>query len=133
MKKDIAEKWVAALRSGRYTQLQGYLGQGDTQRCCLGVLCDLMPDVEVVEGTMEAGGMRLTVRKYDGLDKVLPYTVREWAGLQDNSAVPYKKEIEEAAQVNIGEEFYENLAEANDRGVTFAEIADWIEKNYEQL
>jgi hypothetical protein len=43
MKKKIAMRWVAALRSGKYRQGSGRLLLEDGSRCCLGVLCDLVP------------------------------------------------------------------------------------------
>jgi hypothetical protein len=41
MNADIKEKWIAALRSGKYKQGNSYLRRGD-EYCCLGVLCDVM-------------------------------------------------------------------------------------------
>jgi hypothetical protein len=40
MNKDVAKKWVDALRSGEYRQARAVLRDGDSF-CCLGVLCDL--------------------------------------------------------------------------------------------
>ena len=37
----IVDKWLPALRSGEYKQLQGALRKGD-EFCCLGVACDLI-------------------------------------------------------------------------------------------
>lgn len=34
------DKWVAALRSGKYTQGRGYLNSNGSL-CCLGVLCEI--------------------------------------------------------------------------------------------
>jgi hypothetical protein len=42
--KELMEKWVEALRSGRYQQGIGKLRSiDDGQYCCLGVLCDILP------------------------------------------------------------------------------------------
>jgi hypothetical protein len=42
MKKEWADKWAKALRSGKYKQGFGKLYNKDTKRyCCLGVLCKL--------------------------------------------------------------------------------------------
>ena len=41
MKPSWKEKWVNALRSGKYKQTRGNLQDGDGF-CCLGVLCDLV-------------------------------------------------------------------------------------------
>lgn len=44
MKKEIAEKWTKALRSGKYKQgtgeLRAYITD-EVQFCCLGVLCEI--------------------------------------------------------------------------------------------
>ena len=41
MKKEIADKWVEALRSGKYKQGKSALKKDDSF-CCLGVLCDII-------------------------------------------------------------------------------------------
>ena len=41
MKKEIAERWVSALRSGEYKQGKLYL-KSENGYCCLGVLCDIL-------------------------------------------------------------------------------------------
>lgn len=40
MNSEVRDKWVEALRSGRYAQGQAQLRRQDDY-CCLGVLCDL--------------------------------------------------------------------------------------------
>ena len=40
MKQEIAERWVQALRSGKYKQGRRVLKQGENF-CCLGVLCEV--------------------------------------------------------------------------------------------
>jgi hypothetical protein len=40
MKKEIKNKWIAALRSEKYQQTQGVLHDREGF-CCLGVLCDI--------------------------------------------------------------------------------------------
>ena len=49
MNKEIKDKWVTALRSGKYKQTTGALrrvtADGESGFCCLGVLCDVVdPD-----------------------------------------------------------------------------------------
>lgn len=41
MTSQLKAKWVAALRSGDFTQGFGYLNRGNKQFCCLGVLCEV--------------------------------------------------------------------------------------------
>jgi hypothetical protein len=41
MNPEFKTQWIAALRSGEYTQGHGTLQTHDNEFCCLGVLCDL--------------------------------------------------------------------------------------------
>jgi len=41
MDAELKEKWIEALRSGKYEQGRGFLRRKD-KYCCLGVLCDLI-------------------------------------------------------------------------------------------
>jgi hypothetical protein len=41
MKREIRDKWVAALRSGRYKQGRAVLKRNGTHYCCLGVLAEI--------------------------------------------------------------------------------------------
>jgi hypothetical protein len=41
MKAELKQKWVAALRSGKYTQGHKQLRTVSNEYCCLGVLCDV--------------------------------------------------------------------------------------------
>lgn len=124
MKADVKRQWLEALRSGEYTQGQGYLSssrnvsftsrkkpQGQTY-CCLGVLCDLAVKAGVpVKTVVEAG-----VTRYDGMMAYLPDSVLNWAGPRGltNSGRVSPKVL---------------LSELNDKGVTFEEIANLIEEN----
>jgi hypothetical protein len=51
MDKELKEKWVEALRSGRYVQGEVHFERGD-KFCCLGVLCEVLgePTTIVVNG-----------------------------------------------------------------------------------
>jgi hypothetical protein len=40
MNQELKNKWIEALRSGKYKQGRNYLRMGDSF-CCLGVLCDV--------------------------------------------------------------------------------------------
>lgn len=112
MNKDIADRWVAALRSGEYKQTQKTLRRLDNSYCCLGVLC------EILETPCEA---RTRTYAYDDSVDFLPNSVRIAAGM--NSTIgQYHKD---------GYGF--DLATTNDDGASFAEIANIIEKHWEQL
>lgn len=106
MNKEVARKWVEALRSGEYEQTQLRLRRGDSY-CCLGVLCDLYrKDV----GGHWIGGSGETFVAPDGIEDccVTPHAVDDWAGIQTT---------------------YDDYAEMNDNGASFLEIASQIERD----
>lgn len=39
MKRELRQRWIEALRSGRYKQTTGQIGTNKGPNCCLGVLC----------------------------------------------------------------------------------------------
>jgi hypothetical protein len=73
MKKSIANKWVKALRSGKYTQTKNNLTDG-VGHCCLGVLCELY--IKDTKDNIKDGTL------YDDESEVLPQCVISWAGMQ---------------------------------------------------
>ncbi|RYZ76577.1 MAG: hypothetical protein EOP04_31915 [Proteobacteria bacterium] len=132
MKPEIAKLWIEALRSGEYLQGTRSLRTDRSTFCCLGVLCELAR-VEV-NGEWERLGEENqwdeSRNEYQwffhiGVHKLWSYLPKEvvaWAGLQsDNCYV-------------VGDEgFKTTLSMMNDRGKTFAEIAQTIEANMECL
>lgn len=124
MNEEIKTQWVQALRSGDYEQGKGVL-QGDGKFCCLGVLCDLAEKAGVIEGE-NAQHSRTDyeiVRGYsDGYahsftqTEILPMRVRDWAETDSSPTV-----------TTDGGYRHSSLAELNDEGSTFDEIADLIE------
>ena len=103
MNADVKALWVAALRSGDYTQGYSRLADGH-KRCCLGVLCDLA----------KAEGV---IRSYTANMVGLPGIVRNWAGLPETFG---------AFVVINGKR--DPLTDQNDGNrCTFAQIADAIE------
>ena len=130
MKKDIAKKWVKALRSGKYKQGQSYLkqfnGRGEPNHCCLGVLCELYNDTmkknhkKSLNTKIRHGysGDYISFNKKEG---ELPRVVMKWSGVND----PIGRFGDLS---NIG-----SLADMNDCGKTFKTISNFIEKNVENL
>lgn len=110
MDQTIKSKWVTALRSGDYNQGYHVLRQGN-RYCCLGVLCDLHSKAHP--------GNRYTWRQpsdcapnyfYDDHEyEHLPGKVQYWAGIDCYGEVI-------------------TLAQLNDEGHTFAQIAQHIEE-----
>jgi hypothetical protein len=118
MNYEIAQQWVAALRSGEYAQEKSRL-KSDNGYCCLGVLCDLYTKQNpyVKWKSLES------VTAYFILEHslVLPCEVKEWARMKS-----------ECGQF-IEEGMFLRLDKMNDDGHSFNEIADVIEKVWERL
>lgn len=133
MNKDIKTRWVAALRSGEYTQTKGYLKTADGY-CCLGVLCEIAVQDGIVEQTMTspevftAQGDQLSPEHYafgeynDTAE--LPTVVEEWSGLKDVTT-----RIENPNYTGW-QEFYTLIDLNDDQGYDFNAIADVIEKSF---
>jgi hypothetical protein len=113
MNPQIKQKWVSALRSGEYQQTQRRL-HDENGFCCLGVLCDLYLKENQLEWEPSTHYNNVYVFQY--MATVLPLSVMEWVGVGEGNPYVY---------VNGGPF---TLAELNDRGSTFNEIADVIEK-----
>lgn len=105
-----AEKWVRALESGRFKQGYGQLAQGD-ERCCLGVLCDRAVDAGVIKNYTPDAAM-------------LSWPVAKWAGLKWRNP---------EYSLGLGQGMTRKLAVDNDRGKSFAEIAQIIRDNADTL
>ena len=115
------KRWVKALRSGEYKQGSGALRMGD-EFCCLGVACDLFDN----NGWRPSGYDLLDNYLMNGIVKVgsLPKEVMHWLGLADSSGY---------FMVGCTQGQWASLADANDGGATFDEIADLIEDNADNL
>jgi hypothetical protein len=111
MNPQIKQKWVSALRSGEYQQTQNRL-HDENGFCCLGVLCDLYGKENNVE--WEPSRYYNNAYMFQDMAAALPLSVMKWVGVEEVN--PY---------VNSG---VFTLAELNDAGSTFNEIADVIEK-----
>jgi hypothetical protein len=152
MNLEVKKEWVAALRSGEYTQTKRALNTEEGM-CCLGVLCDLHVKKGLgsqwVEFTreewtkeMSIGGYEKSTKKIvedNGANSFLTLTpgISEWAGLgptanpaTDVLARPYDDMGSPGdTEPEYDELHYENitLADLNDSDFTFSQIADLIE------
>ena len=116
MKREIARKWVKALKSGDYVQGQGRLRSSTNEFCCLGVLCNLH-----AQEFPELAATQKTKSRYFGSSGYLPDIVQEWAGIADRD-------------VFFDCESVPPLVEMNDKlGYSFDKIANVISKNYKSL
>lgn len=98
-------KWVAALRSGRYRQAEGVLKDNTDPKhlkyCCLGVACNL-----------------INRRGWEKMD----YDVPSFDDSQFVMSADTRKQIGLSYQAQKG------LVKRNDRGDTFDQIANHIER-----
>jgi hypothetical protein len=146
MKAEIKAEWLAALRSGKYQQTVGRLRRSDSCApagyCCLGVLCDIVaPRVRgewVVGAPDNARGDDFKVTYPEWLtgisDTELPAPMVAMLGLNNQSPFvllpddhPLLKDAR-LTEIFRGDPGRASLAQLNDRGFTFAEIADLIEE-----
>jgi len=116
MDEQIKTEWLSRLRSGKYIQGKNTLRQpltdGGHAHCCLGVLCDIFAE----DGEGQWDGSNFFYGKDGGLglnsgDGILPENLARKAGLEANPLTRGRA----------------SLAELNDDGVSFADIADLIE------
>lgn len=107
MDAGIKAKWIEALRSGKYVQGRTMLRTTDDKFCCLGVLGDVCASDKWA--LHKFGDEGLDYWSFERDDALLP------DDFADDRGVPYKTQ--------------EQLAEMNDQGKSFIEIADFIEKN----
>jgi len=113
MNAEVISRWIEALESGKYEQGGGALryrsDSGRDSFCCLGVLCDLYGP-ECWGSQAEARPAGGAVRFWDGHEGTKtgmpPASVLGWAGVPDDFAC--------------------DLANANDSGKPFADIAAMI-------
>ena len=106
LNKKFKQKWLTALRSGKYEQGESELKTKGTQEyCCLGVACKI------------AG-----LRPSDISGRTMPSTLSP--KLQSKLPPFFRSET-----VDRDHEGLATLADMNDNGSTFEEIADYIERN----
>ena len=102
MPKEFRTRWLKALRSGRYKQVDSCLQNKEGENCCLGV-----------------AGRILRVSKDELLTNVMP------GELPDKETAKFP-----ICLVKFGKptKFASKLANMNDEGKSFKEIADYIEE-----
>ena len=118
MNQEIKTKWVAALRSGEYTQFKGKLADPRNPKafCCLGVLCEILVESH---GVHKHSGTEVV--SFDEETGLLPYSVM---GAAEISYHRLTVEVEIPGQ--RGRHF--TLPMLNDHhNFTFNQIADLIE------
>lgn len=104
MKKELKEKWLEELRSGRYAQGRKALRSADDKFCCLGVLADIVAPEEWEQRVPDS------------------CYYSHWA--RSGSSLWMVKE-----EIDLYSPATSTLITMNDTGSSFEEIADWIEEN----
>lgn len=147
MKPEVAKKWIEALRSKKYKQgahvLKKEMKSGVVRHCCLGVLCELYNQQKKKEQKTPLISKRATKEQLIGLRNYqpknvkiynfggtktveaiteLPYRVMRWAGMSSSDG-----------RFGLPHQSWATLATINDKGYTFKQIADVIEKDIERL
>src|SRR5678815_3622160 len=111
-----AQKWVDALRSGRFMQTRHTLAD-DMGYCCLGVACEV-----AIENGIQLVKKKVSERhgyiSFDGAENYLPAAVQQWLGLKTDTGL------------FDGER---TLAYENDDHATFHQLANIIEDHAEEL
>ena len=119
MNPRIKQRWLEALRSGEYKQINLNLQNSDGF-CCLGVLCDLHAKERGMNWVRQTDGYELY-----GETQILPLSVQEWAGLDNDVGGMVDFEYERDGVMYVTSE---SLPEINDSwNKNFNEIADLIE------
>jgi len=110
MRQNELNIWINALKGGEYNQVKNAL-KTDNGYCCLGVLCEVLKD------------------KYDlKWSRSSPYRIN-YGGLSSEETLPptFRE------KVGISNVVMSVLMDKNDHGVSFEEIADYIEENKHKL
>ena len=137
MNKTIAMEWVKALRSGKYKQGDSYLCQITSKgkkHCCLGVLTEMYQAEQKAKkkkalpakvGKIYADASFDVVKYGNGECAAgeLPVAVKRWAGMEGRLG---EFDVE-------SDGYFGSLSHMNDSGCSFKKIANFIEKNYENL
>jgi hypothetical protein len=88
MNPEVKQKWIDALRSGKYEQGSEKL-RSVSGYCCLGVLCDLYAQEHDTQwefrGYEETNLQPMDYWYYEGESEFLPESVMDWAGLESNN------------------------------------------------
>lgn len=119
MKREIAERWISALRSGEYKQTtDGVMRTGDDKFCVLGVLCDLHSQETNQPWQLFPNGR---YHSYHYRSCTIPHEVALWAGLDCNQLVHLDN-------IGTSQPNTRSVSALNDSGVSFEELANLIEK-----
>lgn len=129
MYKDIKDKWIAALRSGKYKQGRIRLRQrnvvsGLETHCCLGVLCDITAP-ELWQAPYKSDDV--LIYPVGGMMGTLPNAVEDALAFNDRIDLPIGLQVGTIVTNRFNHiRAYADLNDAD--GLTFEQIADLVEK-----
>lgn len=142
------KQWVDALRSGKYNQCRGNLHVLDVGHCCLGVACDIFLGKEDSTKQLKSYKDISTdlVGVWDGESTDLPHDLLIDLWFADSEGQLMNNEEDKELHLHMSdldekEPFVDNpdfdfhrmrrvtsLVGMNDEGMTFEEIANFVEK-----
>jgi len=119
MNKQIKQRWVAALRSGEYTQGRGKLHKFCGSFCTLGVLVDLAVQDKICEwGENDCcKENEILIDDTRGYYELLPQRVIAWAGLDSDNP-----------RINDGDNCNSITWMNDEKEYSFSQIATLIEE-----
>lgn len=109
-------QWLTDLRSGGFKQGQNFLRSIKNEYCCLGVLC-------------EALSLQWHIEPEDDEDTFPMTEYFVYDSTPDDRGHSDFIPPAIASSIGLPPQIAKHLAEMNDNGDTFAEIANWIEEN----
>ena len=130
IEREFKEKWLAALRSDEYRQIKSRLGDGLNGRCCLGVAADVagvhnyLPE-DYIEGNGERAARRVH-RMYEDFGYFAKDYPTGRVPLSDQVKADFPTDDMLVRMGGLDNQDAIGLAQMNDEGSSFLEIADYI-------
>ena len=133
MNSEVKQKWIDALRSGKYEQCSGKL-RGANGYCCLGVLCDLYAQEHDTQWEFRGYGEHgdetnpqpMDYWYFEDRSEYLPESVMDWAGLKTPN--PNVRIDVEDNEDEDNWYYQDEIANVNDSGYSFNQIAEVIQQ-----
>lgn len=128
MNPEVKQKWIDALRSGKYEQGSEKL-RTVTGYCCLGVLCDLYAQEHDTQwefrGNEETNLQPMDYWYFGDQSEFLPESVMDWAELKTPNP-NVRIDVEDGDEDNWY--YQDQIANVNDSGYSFNQIAEVIQQ-----
>jgi hypothetical protein len=122
LKPEIKEKLITALLSGNYKQGKHTLRNANEEFCCLGVLCDVIKDDINGQWNLEKSITSLLNRNQFVVGDASRENYPPWP------VIEFCSESKKDEDFRSLDSAFGQLADKNDRGQTFEEIAEYIKE-----